>query len=244
MLKNNKIIAPIATVFALVMGMVSRMAGGAKPKLPLGLDQWIYGIPYGAITWFATTFVEWRDWIEYTVILLAYLGGVFSKRMGHGDWMNLPYSIKKLKKREWGDPILSLFFGRDPRHLTKSNATALADIKTYGEKKLYYRNLAGLAMSGIFPALIAAIPLTVAGFWIGGLAMIVGGAMKVVSYAVPWKIAPSGRFPWWVNHNSPNYEYKFFRDEFSEATQFGEYFTGFFGAIGIIIAYMDIVGVV
>lgn len=33
---------------ALVGGWISRMCGGGKPKLPWGLDQWIYALPYGA----------------------------------------------------------------------------------------------------------------------------------------------------------------------------------------------------
>jgi len=36
----------ISVVGALLYGWNSRMAGGGPPKLPLGLDQWIYAIPY------------------------------------------------------------------------------------------------------------------------------------------------------------------------------------------------------
>lgn len=246
MKKNNKLLLPLAVVFTTVMTMVSRMAGGMKPKLPLGLDQWIYSIPYGVITWFALTFVDWDAYLEYGLIALAFFGAFLGKRTGHGNFMVYPFNPKKIIEHEKLGYILNLFMGKDPRVTAGNNATALANIKRYGETKLAIRCQLGLALTGLAVPLIAGIILLLLGFWIGALALWVGGLMKAPSYLVPWLIWkwPNGRASWWVNHNAEGYKYNFFRDEFSEATQFGEAFTGLFGAVGLVVAYMDIIGVI
>lgn len=67
--------------FILLGGFISRMCGGGKPKLPLGIDQWLYAIPYGVITYLYSQSILWS--------VLAYLGAFLGKRTGHGGWMDL-----------------------------------------------------------------------------------------------------------------------------------------------------------
>lgn len=87
---NNHIQKIIAVLlFCVTGGWVSRMAGGAKPKLPLGLDQWIYALPYGLIClpagWWA----------------LAGYGGAFGgKRTGHGRGISLKEKMKESAEPE------------------------------------------------------------------------------------------------------------------------------------------------
>ena len=65
-------------LFAFFGGWLSRMAGGAPPKLPWGLDQWLYAIPYA----FHAPVTSW--WA-----ILGYAGAFLGKRTGHGVFMDL-----------------------------------------------------------------------------------------------------------------------------------------------------------
>ena len=217
----------------LFMAKLSRMSGGAKPSLPFGLDQWVLAIPYGALTYFiSSTFIE-TNWIVAAVTALGYLAGVFSERAGHGSFMTLPYSIKKIKEKEWGDPILTLFFGLDPRNYTKSNATAYQDIRTYGETKLYLRNLCGLALNGTFPFIIPiALLLGFGEFWLAAI-LLIGGISKATAYNTGWDMFPNGMAPWYIadKHNNPNYKYP--QNELQVATEWGEFLDGAFKGLFI-----------
>lgn len=235
------------------MTQVSRMSGGAKPKLGWGLDQWLYAIPYALVVWFATTTLPSTFWafnhiseltFQGITISLAYFGAFFGKRTGHGTWIGLPFVARRWKDREWGDSILDLFFGEDPRYFTDSTLTVAKDIKNYGETKIYLRNLAGLALNGIFPSFMAGLALLIMGYWVGALALIVLSSFKWAAYDIPWRIWPSGKAPWAVNYKAPDYKYKFFRDEFCEATQFGEAITGTLAALGLIATVLNILGVI
>lgn len=66
------------------MAWLSRMCGGAPPKLPLGLDQWLYALGYLAL---------WP--IAGPWALAAYAGGFIGKRLGHGRGMSLKEPMKQ-----------------------------------------------------------------------------------------------------------------------------------------------------
>lgn len=61
------------------MAWLSRMSGGGWPKLPLGLDQWCYALPYLLICWPVAGL--WS--------ILPYICAVMGKRTGHGGFMDL-----------------------------------------------------------------------------------------------------------------------------------------------------------
>lgn len=65
----------VILVIALIGGWHSRMCGGAPPKLPWGIDQWIYALPYLVIT-------------LPTGLLgsaASYVSAIAGKRTGHGN---------------------------------------------------------------------------------------------------------------------------------------------------------------
>ena len=82
---NNEafIVIALAALAILPMAYVSRMAGGGGPKLPLGLDQWLYSLPYALL---APATGLWA--------VLAYSGAFLSKRTGHGRGMSLKEPMK------------------------------------------------------------------------------------------------------------------------------------------------------
>ena len=70
--------------------------------MPLALEQWIYGIPYGLV-------------LIYSPIsaVIAYLCAVLGKRMGHGQYIHLGKKRQAISQDEKIDPILRFFFGVD-----------------------------------------------------------------------------------------------------------------------------------
>jgi len=88
------------------MAWVSRMAGGGWPKLPFGLDQWLFSLPYAALLGPLTGW--WA--------VLAYLGAVIGKRTGHGRGISLKEPMKPGSEPEileypvlWLQPHLSVY---------------------------------------------------------------------------------------------------------------------------------------
>lgn len=232
----------------LYMGITSRISGSHFIDLPWGLAQWLFAIPYAIFAWlfvglspdtlFIYEHVD-KDIFQWVASVLALLGGLLGKRTGHGNWMALPYVARKMPEPEWGEPILDLLFGKDPRLATKSNATALADIKTYGETKLYLRNITGMVLNGIFPSLVMVLLLLLLEMFVPALVLLVGSGLKGLAYAVSWLVVPHpGTAPWYVSKESQGYEYNLLRDEFAEATQFGEFFSGIFAGLGLVLAFI------
>lgn len=104
-----------------LLGKVSRMAGGGAPKLPLGLDQWIYAIPYGLAGILASIHVK-QSIDVFGLIdlplwglfgLISYLIAFLGKRLGHGTYFDLATSLKKIIP-ERIDFLVRPFFGKDP----------------------------------------------------------------------------------------------------------------------------------
>lgn len=62
------------------------MCGGGWPKLPAGLDQWLYALPYGLLC------LPLGPWA-----ILAYAGAFLGKRTGHGNFMDLGRWTKPAK---------------------------------------------------------------------------------------------------------------------------------------------------
>lgn len=95
----------LKVLITLVWGWVSRMCGGAPPKLPWGLDQWLYALPYLVVC-----LPSWWS-------IAAYLGAVLGKRMGHGRGMSLREPMKPGSKPEkieflilWLQPHLPVYW--------------------------------------------------------------------------------------------------------------------------------------
>lgn len=78
---DTSVIVFSVVLLSLLFGWFSRMCGGAPPKLPLGLDQFIFSIPY----------LMFYDVIGIVQSVLSYAGGVLGKRTGHGNGMDLAH---------------------------------------------------------------------------------------------------------------------------------------------------------
>ncbi len=92
----------IVILAAILGGWSSRNCGGGWPKMPLALEQWIYGIPYGAAMA-----------INPISAVIAYLCAVLGKRMGHGQYIHLGKKRQVITQDEVIDPLLRFFFGVD-----------------------------------------------------------------------------------------------------------------------------------
>lgn len=164
----------VLIALSLLGGWVSRMCGGGWPTLPLGLDQWIFAVPFGLVLPLLVGFS--LDITLIGFILLAYLGAFLGKRKGHGQWMdvgNMPYSPSG---RESLDYIVALFFGPDEGF----------------EKD---RDLFGLVISGLFIHLGLIVALTYFGFYVGAGIVALGGVLKSVSYWLGWSLFPRTKKP-------------------------------------------------
>ncbi len=90
--------------FAILGGWISRMAGGGWPKLPFGLDQHLYAIPYAAVCY---PIAGW--WCA-----AAYVGAFLGKRTGHGGYIDLGTSEKVRHHR--ADIFLEALRGKIPEY--------------------------------------------------------------------------------------------------------------------------------
>lgn len=189
----------LLTLFPLVFAHLSRMAGGAFPKLPLGLDQHLYALPYGLLGGFIGTSLG----IPFGVALgfLSYTTAFLGKRTGHGHYFNLAYT-PDYGKPEKMETILTPIFGPD----THTN---------------YWRDFTGLALTGILVVLGLCVTLVLTGFYLAAIVMFTSGFLKAVAYAIGWKLVPL--------HKQKPGKY------LGEATAVGEFLTGLFGGIGLVL---------
>lgn len=179
-------------IFCFWGGWVSRMCGGAWPRLPWGLDQWLYSIPYALIVLGATDSV--------LLTLLIFIGVVIGKRVGHGSGIDLGRAQKIEPPRNLLDSLISKICWKRPP---------------------YQRDIIFLAATGqmttFLPALVVSfINLPAA------LALAVSGALKGPAYMIGWAIYPQGSGRGIAGLN--------------EATAMGEFLTGVFAYLGIVLA--------
>lgn len=231
------------------MTQVSRMCGGGKPKMPFGLDQWLYGIPAAVLAggaMYASSKYGFADW-QFSAITGAVLVlTMIFKRMGHGQYMNLPFGLGKVTTPESIEFLLKPIFGEDPR--TRDSWTKLSyprrekDIERYGENKLYLRNFTGLGIVGLLPALPLALVLGfVCNLWILALLTLIGGFGKALVYDFSWRLFPSGKADWYIDPEAPDYKYEW-KNDWDTATDFGEGLTGTIQAVFLIPLIIVVLG--
>lgn len=156
---------------ALIWAWISRMCGGGWPKLPFGLDQWIYAIPHGVLGFVA---LGWWG-------LLAYPVAILGKRTGHGQWFDMgtspAHNDQTGLKPEKLDFIVKWFMGTDDGS--------------------YRRDFVGMAVSGFFIAIGSVVALFASGHPLLAILVTVGGLCKPVGYALGQWVAPR----WGGEHN-------------------------------------------
>lgn len=185
-------------LFALAGGWLSRMAGGGPPKLPWGLDQWLYGLPYALIALPVTApfaafmgLKEKNSKVALCILLLPYIGAVAGKRTGHGGGIDVGTwtADREDEKLEF---IIKPLHGKIPE---------------------YWYDALLLGVTGIACTLIASVMVMFVDVW-GGLALMLSGSTKAPAYMIGWWIYPTGG-----GKGIPH---------LNEATAIGEFLTGFF----------------
>lgn len=177
---------------SLVGGWVSRMCGGAPPKLPWGLDQFVFSLPY--LIFFPVIGI-WQS-------VLSYAGAVLGKRLGHGNGMDLSYSKTRGNPEKVEKVILWL----------------------HGKISEYWYDFLTLALTSLVANLILGGFLIFTNPLIGGWFLVLSTLCKPVAYSIGWKIYP-------------NFTGKGIKN-LNEATQIGEFLTGFFQYLLIFSAHL------
>lgn len=192
----------LALLFALAGGWISRMCGGAPPKLPHGLDQWIYALPYLAapLVFCGLNFVS-------VAAPFAYISAVFGKRAGHGQYMDLGFTVRSTEPERL-DFLVLLLMGKD-HNPAAMNPTVLT------RKERYARDALGLIFTGLSVTLMCGLVIALAGEVLTGLLICLSGALKAPAYMIGWAIYPAAQ-----GKGIPH---------LNEATAIGEFLTGFFG---------------
>ena len=187
---KNLIITLVALVATIFGALISRAHGGGELPGKIGkfiddlsLEAFILTLPLIPILYFAG--------VHLALIALAYGAGVIAVRKGHGQYMTLPYSVKIINPEDW-DIIVLPIFGADPRvarrHPVLEEAVLDKTIKEYGPKKLYWRNIMGLSVSGVAITLLSSILLLTKGLLLAGIVLLLGGAAKALAYDIGWRL--------------------------------------------------------
>jgi len=133
---------------ALLGAALYRWRGHASPikkYFPKPWPQIVFGLPYASIAAAASY------WLALPVGILTYAGLV----TGHGQYF-LSLHPKSIKP-EFVDFALVPFFGADPRSQVSNDSDAFDGITAYGADRLYWRCVAGMALTGLLVTLPAGI---------------------------------------------------------------------------------------
>lgn len=109
--------------------------------------------------------------------------------LGHGQYfLN---ATPKWIKPERIDFMLVPFFGKDPRTLEITGSSFSDElIEEYGARKLYWRNVCGMGLKGLF---IALAPLSLGAFYTGGaLFYALSAPLMSLAYMIGYKWFASG----------------------------------------------------
>ncbi|PZQ44866.1 MAG: hypothetical protein DI551_09195 [Micavibrio aeruginosavorus] len=210
--------------FALLGGWLSRMCGGGPPKLPWGLDQWIYALPYMLISIPATASMiiilynaDKASKGKYAFVIkppamiavAPFVGAFLGKRTGHGGGMDLGTNAK------------------EPGHGREPEALEFFILSIHGKIPQYWYDALLLAITGFAVTLLTGVVICFVDVP-AGLLIAFSGLLKAPAYMIGRKIYPEG--------NGKGIPY------LNEATAIGEYLTGFFGWGALALALVMITG--
>lgn len=193
--------ALVIFLFALIGGWLSRMCGGGPPRLPFGLDQWLYAIPYALIglpvlaplALGAAGAVQGKNIRRYVgaILLFPFAGAFLGKRTGHGNGLDLG------RAERGEDEVLEFII--KPLH---------------GKIPEYWYDVLLMCVTGICVTLVAGIVVAVVNPLAGAI-LALSGLMKGPAYMIGYAIYPTG-----IGKGIPH---------LNEASAIGEFLTGFFG---------------
>lgn len=190
------------------------MAGGGWPKLPYGLDQHIYALPYAILGGIMTWTVGMNPFGILAGSALSYATAFLAKRTGHGQYF-LPFSAQRVEAERL-DFLVKLAFGRDPRVVPSNFPLDVLrrNITSYGERKLFLRNIFGMFVTGFGVGLGAMAIALYTGYYVVAGLLALSTAAKALSYYIGYLVT-----------KDPN-----------RRTFFGEIITGVLGGIGLVLS--------
>lgn len=164
------LIALAVVLFSFIGGFLSRMCGGMRPKLPWGLDQWLYALPYGLLPGAALWALN--PYVAVVLGLLSYAGALLGKRTGHGGGLDLG---------TWTRP-------RDDERLE------FLIKPLHGKIPEYWYDVLLLAITGLAVSLVASVSIAVVNP-LAAIPTLVGGLLKPLPYMLGWKLHPKSESP-------------------------------------------------
>ncbi len=163
----------IFILIALAWGWIKRMSGGAPPKLPLGLDQWVFALPYLLCAFpvlIASAGAAKFSKGKIASIFVIYMAAVTGTRTGHGGGIDMGTSTKERKDE-------ALEFIIKPLH---------------GRISEYWYDALLLAVTGLAVTIPAGLGLAFINP-LAGLSVAASGLWKAVAYMIGWMIYPEGQ---------------------------------------------------
>lgn len=164
---------------SLLWGWFGRMDGGAPPKIPNIVERFLCLFPFIFV---ACTFYGWWG----TFASLGLLGIV----TGHGQYFL--YRLLKPCNPERVDFLLVPFFGKDYRTTLDKNTPITKEQSDYYYKnkyeKMYWRNVAGMFLTGLLVGFPASIVSYAHGDIIIGSLFLLTGPIKSISYMIGWEL--------------------------------------------------------
>ena len=165
---------------------LGRMWGGGKPSLP----RWLKGSLI--MSYFV---LGCYPFAHYYAIIAAL--GIFGVSTGHGQYF-LARIVKTIEP-EKVDPIVTLFFGKDPRTLPSLLQPTQNHLNNYGMTKLYWRCVFGMFVTGQLVGLPAMVLAIIFHAWIPALFFSLTGLAKAISYIISYKIWKNTEGAEWIN---------------------------------------------
>lgn len=205
----------LKTLFVGAYGYLSRMCGGAPPKLPLGLDQWLFAIPVVLVLYSLLAPLGLPFLTISLLIAAGYFGAFLGKRTGHGGGMDLAHSPKEPNA------------GREPEKLEYLMLWLHGKI----DQRLY--DLILVTLTGVAVTFVSAVICFCYGLIIPGIILLIAGAAKGLAYEIGWRLfdveAGAGR----VNgHTMLRYP-----QHLDHPTAIGEFLTGIFLGLGLVTLF-------
>ena len=140
------------------------MCGGAKPNLPIWLNEALYAAPHGVLL------IASCGWWS----VLGFIGASLCKRTGHGSGMDLGHTVN--------DPT---------PHGYEKLEYPLLWLRPYLSP--YWFDFTLMAWIGVCLAFTTGLlwALFINPFW--GIVYILSGSLSAVAYAIGWKVYPKGK---------------------------------------------------
>lgn len=155
--------------FAFIGGLLYRVRGGNPPSLPRPIPQLVFCLPLAL----CLVMVDARPGL----VIIGFAAAVLGCATGHGQYMNLGRFAVRPWERETLDSVVALFFGRDKR----------APAGPLNPPEGFWRDLAGLGVTGLAMTLAPGAIVALAGHIVPGLALAASGAvLKPLAYWAGW----------------------------------------------------------